>query len=141
LIWFFLEMICNAVRHTAGEEIAVTLTPSGQMPMGNKAREHGFAAPTHAVLRVSSEGTLDMERLQTAVRRTGAGVQALLHSVWLHRGSLLWMGRDGMATACLRLPIREGVVKTDPLTDTQSFTQDLLNRMSPYYTALAPVLT
>ena len=125
-----LEMICNCALHCRGEEIAVSLEPK-------KLRgRHGHCSIT---LTIQCEGSLDLNALHAAGQREGSGVAAMQRVAWLHRGSLLWLERDGMSVAALRLTGRMGGRVAD-WYDAPDSVELLSDPCSQVYVWLAPAV-
>ena len=106
IAWLVLEMICNCALHCRGEEIAVSLEAKRKRRRQCARRDNGACSIT---LTAQCEGGLDLEALHAAGRREGSGAAAMQRVAWLHRGALLWLERDGMSVAALRM---NGVLRT-----------------------------
>ena len=132
IAWLLLELICNGIRHgewpAANGEIRVTMTL-------NRAKKH--IRPTACTITVTNPGELDLRRLHTSGQRAGSGVSAVRRIAYLHVGSLLWLNRDHLTVASLRLPLRPCAGL--PLAETPDFIELLSDQLSPVYTALSPV--
>ncbi|MDR2526195.1 MAG: hypothetical protein LBC83_08480 [Oscillospiraceae bacterium] len=144
LRWLLLEGICNAFCHTHGQEIRVIL----DAPPAKNA----------VLLRIESEGWLDLPLLHTAAAREGAGTNAMLQIARLHGGSLLWHRAGENVRCALRLPVSQSganaqsgeptqphlrllTVQAPPQMQEQpDFVQLLCDKLSPVYTALAPCI-
>ena len=124
-----LEMICNCALHCRGEEIGVSLEPKKR-----QGRREGVIT-----LTARCEGSLDLEALHAAGRREGAGVSAMQRTAWLHRGSLLWLERNGVSVAALRLNGRVGGRPMD-WYDAPDVVEMLSDPCSQVYVGLAPAL-
>lgn len=131
IAWLLLELICNCARHCDGEDICVEMRL--KRPAGLSAR-HGRAGA--CVTTVSCIGELDLRRLHDAGRRQGAGISAVQRIAWLHGGSILWLRRDDLSVASVRIPLRPNAKA--PYAETPDFVELLGDRLSPVYTALAP---
>lgn len=127
--WLVLELICNAARHCHGEEIKVSLD------LKRHSRRH---RPRACTLTVECRGPLDLERLHAAASREGSGVSALLRAAWLHHGAILWLRRDGVSAAALRIPLERG--RGGDWYDAPDHVELLSDRCSQVYIALAPVI-
>jgi|GEM_PF-641217 len=131
LAWLLLELICNSVRHgeyAAGREIRVEMTL-------NRAKTH--TRSISCAITVTNPGALDLQRLHMSGQRTGSGVSAVRRIAYLHVGSILWLERDSLTVASLRLPLRSCAGL--PIAETPDFTDLLSDQLSPVYTALSPV--
>ena len=128
-----LEMICNCALHCRGEEIVLTLEAK------KRRGKHGACVIT---LTATCEGTLDLEALHAAGRREGSGIAAMQRTAWLHRGSLLWLERDGVSIAALRLAGMNrigGRSAGRPYSDQPDYVEMLSDPCSQVYVGLAPV--
>jgi len=95
IAWLVLEMICNCALHCRGEEINLSLEPK---------RTRGRGGQCVLTLTVRCGGSLDLEALHASgFLRAGSGISAMRRVAWLHRGSLLWLERDGVSIAAFRL--------------------------------------
>jgi hypothetical protein len=127
--WLVLELICNAARHCHGEEIKVSLD------LKRHSRRH---RPQACTLTAECRGPLDLVRLHAAASREGSGISALLRTAWLHHGAILWLRRDGMSVAALRIPLERG--RGADWYDAPDHVELLSDRCSQVYIALAPVI-
>ncbi|MCL2446528.1 MAG: hypothetical protein FWD06_07165 [Oscillospiraceae bacterium] len=82
-----LELIANAMLHTSGSEITVT--------MQRKTRA--------ITITVESTGRVDLDKLHRHAQQTGSGTSAMLRTAWLHHGTLLWLQRNEKSVASLKL--------------------------------------
>ena len=139
--WLVLELICNAARHTPGEEITLRL----ELKSPPRQRR-----PRACVLTVESAGDIDLARLHASASQPGTGASAMLRTAWLHHGALLWLARDGKSIAALRLPL-QGVqqpgfrAQGDPLRlvpawDAPDFVDLLSDQCSQVYVGLAQAI-
>ena len=127
IAWLALELICNCALHCPGEEIRLALEPRGN--------KHAHAL----VLTTQCEGSLDLDALHAAGLRAGSGIAAMRRIAWLHHGALLWLERDGMSIAALRLGGRTGGrQECRPYSDAPDYVELLSDPCSQVYTALAP---
>ncbi|MDR2646845.1 MAG: hypothetical protein LBB67_01790 [Oscillospiraceae bacterium] len=124
LIWLELEMLCNAVRHTPGEEITVHLT----------------AAQASVTLQAESGGFIDLQSLHDSLKRDDSGSAAMLRTAQLHSGSLLWSTSGTRAVCALRLPRSKAYNPRQSRADVPDFVDLLCDQLSPVYTALAPCI-
>ncbi|MDR2688043.1 MAG: hypothetical protein LBB75_09840 [Oscillospiraceae bacterium] len=127
IAWLVLEMICNCALHCRGEEIAVSLEPKG-----------GRGRHCSVTLTARCEGRLDLEALHAAGLRPGSGVAAMQRIAWLHRGALLWLERDGMSVAALRIAGKAGRQERRPAGDEPDDVEMLSDPCSQVYVGLAP---
>jgi len=126
--WLVLELICNAARHTHGEEITVAM--SLKKP---RTRRKAMAC----VVTVESAGEIDLTRLHASAAKEGSGASVVLRTAWLHHGALFWLGRDGNAVAALRMPLQKpaGLPEWEPA----DLVELLSDQCSQVYIALAQV--
>ena len=97
-------------------------------------------------LTAKCKGSLDLEALHAAWRREGSGVAAMQRTAWLHRGSLLWLERDGVSIAALRLG---GINRAGgwpaghpySYSDVPDYVEMLSDPCSQVYVGLAPTGT
>jgi len=134
--WAVLELICNAARHCHGEEIKVSVD------LKRQSRRH---RPQACVSSIECKGALDLELLHAAASREGSGVSALLRTAWLHHGAILWLQRDGMSVAALRVPLaggrgQEAINRGADWYDAPDYVELLSDRCSQVYIALAPAI-
>ena len=129
LSWLALEMICNAVRHTQGEEIAVAMQLK-RPPRNRKA--------TACVVTIESQGSIDLARLHASTAREDSGAAAMLRTAWLHQGALLWLEREGCSVAALRVPLKKS--SGLPLWEPPDLVELLSDQCSQVYVGLAQVL-
>jgi len=127
--WLVLELICNAARHTLGEEIRVTMQLK-RKPRSSKA--------TACMVTVESAGSLDLARLHASAAQESSGVAAMLRTAWLHHGALLLLEREGHAVAALRLPLQKPAKL--PEWEPADLVELLSDQCSQVYTGLAQVL-
>jgi len=125
--WLILELICNAARHTRGEEIAVG------MVLKRTRRGH----PAACVLTVESAGGIDLEGLHACAARPGSGSAALLRTAWLHHGALLWLAREGKSVAAFRMPLDRTQRSDLAPPQAEDFVELLSDPCSQVYVALA----
>jgi len=141
IAWLVLELICNAVRHTHGEEIAVALSLK-------KSRAH--RKPTACVITVESEGGIDLAKLHKSASQQGSGASAMLRTAWLHKAALLWLERNSKVHAALRMSLWPNedlyrVPRSDkkpgdlPLWEPPDLVELLSDQCSQIYVALAQV--
>ncbi|MCL2195393.1 MAG: hypothetical protein FWB76_05520 [Oscillospiraceae bacterium] len=118
-----LELIANAVLHTRGEEIAVTLQ-----------------SKTGAVtITVESTGKLNLNQLHHHTQRPGSGTSAMQRTAWLHRGTLLWLQRNEKSVASLKLTTDlDGAMRGD--YDSPDLVDLLADQCSAVYVGLAQVV-
>lgn len=126
--WLILELICNAARHTPGEEITVSLQPKRRRMQRKTAC---------CMLTVESAGELDLARLHSAITRKASGTAAALRTTYLHRGALLWLARDGNAVAGLKIPLQMPVDLME--WEPADLVELLSDQCSPVYVALGQV--
>jgi len=141
LSWLVLELICNAARHTSGDEITVTM----QLKRPRRSRR-----ATACVVTVESAGQIDLAQLHASTTRENSGAAAMLRTAWLHHGALLWLERDAKAIATFRMPLKspplfEGGRSAAtggclPYYDTPDLVELLSDQCSQLYVALAPLL-
>jgi len=136
IAWLLLELICNCARHCEGEEIRVAMDLKRKRRGAN--HHSGQRRPAACFASVACEGELDLRRLHAAGQRPGTGIAAVQRTAYLHGGSMMWLGRDGLSIASLRIPLRPcGAI---PLAETPDFVELLSDQLSPVYTALAPAV-
>jgi len=123
-----LELICNAARHTHGEEIAVTI----HLKKPRRSRKESAC-----VITVESDGCIALAKLHAGVKQKGSGVSAALRTAWLHHGALLWLAREGKAVAALRLPLKKS--GSLPPWEPPDLVELLSDQCSQLYIALTQV--
>ena len=127
-----LELICNGIRHgewpAAGGEIRVAMTL-------HRTKRH--RSLTSCTVTVTTPGAIDLRRLHASGQRAGSGVSAVRRIAYLHHSSLLWLNRDNLTVASLRLPLCSCAGL--PMAETPDFIELLSDQLSPVYTALSPV--
>ena len=129
--WLVLELICNAARHARGDEIAVSLALKY-----TRARRQAAC-----VLGVECAGGIDLARLHACAAREGSGASAMLRTAWLHHGALLWLEREGLSVAALRLPLCNVLYPSGLLErENPDFVELLSDPCSQVYTALGQVI-
>ena len=129
IAWLVLEMICNCALHCRGEEIAVSL----------EAKKRRGRRDCHLTLTARCEGSLDLEALHASGLREGSGTAAMQRTAWLHHGALLWLERDGISVAALRLAGRTGGRVAD-WYDAPDYVELLSDPCSQVYVGLAPAV-
>jgi len=126
--WLVLELICNAARHTHGEDITVRMQP--KRPLKHRK-------PNACVLTAESAGSIDLGQLHASCSREGSGVSAMLRTAQLHNSTLLWLGRDGQSVAAWRFPLQKpsGLLEWE----APDLVELLSDQCSQVYVALAQV--
>ncbi|HZJ77188.1 MAG TPA: hypothetical protein VFD52_00095 [Clostridia bacterium] len=116
-----LNMISNACIHTSAENIfvAVRQTDSG------------------AVVKTSSEGTVNFNSLSESLNKTGSGVAAMLNGARLHNATIMWGNTVTSASCAVCFPF--GEINADYYTPPD-FTELLCDRLSPVYTGLCGII-
>jgi len=125
-----LEMICNCALHCQGEEIAVSL---------EQKKTRGRGGQCVLTLTVRCEGSLDLEALHASGLRGSSGAAAMRRVAWLHRGSLLWLERDGVSIAALRMAGRL-IGRAVDWYDAPDTVELLSDPCSQVYVGLAPAV-
>lgn len=116
-----LNMISNACLHTSGRVIKVTLrmTDCGVM------------------LKTSSSGKIDFNRLSSSINNFGSGAAAMLSGARLHKASIIWCNTDESACTAVCLPI--GELDCEYYTPPD-FVELLCDRVSCIYTGLCGMI-
>lgn len=121
-----LELLANALLHTHGAEITVTLRRA-----------------SHAIsVNVQSTGNIDLNQLHQHAQRPGSGTSAMLCTARLHRGTLLWLQRNEKSVASLKLPTDLANSEHAPqaLFDAPDLVDLLADQCSALYIGLAQVI-
>jgi len=133
-----LEMICNCALHCRGEEINLSLETKKRR---GRRGQRGKDARQDSVITLTArcEGSLDLDSLHAAGQREGSGTAAMRRVARLHRGALLWLERDGISIAALRLSGRQGGRIAD-WYDAPDYVEMLSDPCSQVYVGLAPAV-